>query len=251
MTYVLDIVVLVIFVAAVFLGFKRGFLKSVIGVVGFLAALMVAFTFSETLTPWAYDTFVKSSTETAILTAIEKSASDTSASLEQNLQKAEQELPALVKSMMEKSGVSLTDLSSKMEGGIENTASAIAQTITEQVVKPVMFLLIRCILFFALLVLARIVVKIVEKILGGIIKHTPLRATDKLLGLLLGAVKGLLWMLLAVTIMQFIAGFTAQSALISEQSIENSAIVSKIAELNPIYSDNNVIVEQLNDLLGK
>lgn len=248
MTYVLDIVVLVIFVAAVFLGFKRGLLKSVIGVVGFLAALMVAFMLSETLTPWAYDTFVKTPTETAIQTAVGDTASNASASLEQNLQKAEEELPALVKGMMEKSKVSLTDLSQKMEGGVENTATAIAETVTEQVVKPVMLLLIRCILFFALFVLARIAVTLLEKILGGIIKHTPLKSTDKLLGLLLGAVKGLLWVLLAVTVMQFIAGFTTETALISEKSIEDSAVVSKIAELNPIYSDNNVIMEQFNAL---
>jgi uncharacterized membrane protein required for colicin V production len=251
MAYVLDIGVILIFVATIFAGYRHGFLRSVIGVVGFVAALVLAFSLSGVLADGAYTAFVKNPTEKAISATVNDITAGPSASLEENLKKAEEELPGFVKGMIEKSGTTLTELSQKVEGGIENTADAIAVTVTEQVVKPAMTLLLRCILFIVLFVLLLLAAKILERLLGKIIKHTPFKKLDKLLGAVLGALKGCLWVLLVVTVMQMIAGFTADTALISEKSISQTAVVSKVAEWNPIYSDNNVVIQQFNALFGE
>ena len=134
---------------------------------------------------------------------------------------------------------------------MQNTGEQIAMAVTENVVRPAMTLLIRSIAFIVLFIALMFVLKIVGRILGKIVKHSPFRGPDKLLGGVLGAIKGLLWVLLVVTIMQAIAGFTADDALISKKSIDETTVVSAIAEINPIYSDNNMVITEFNNLFGK
>ena len=251
MSWLLDVVVIVIFALTVLAGFKNGFIDSVIGFVGLLAALVVAFFASAAVADGAYSAFVEKPVQTAIVETIEEAAADTGASLQGNLQKAEEALPGFVKSLMAKNDVSLVSLADKAETGVQNTGEQIAAAITEKVVRPAMTLLIRCIAFVILFVVLIILCNFLGKILGKIIKHSPFKGPDKLLGGALGAIKGFLWVLLAVTVMQMIGGFTADDALISKKSIEETTVVKAIAEINPIYSDNNIVITEFNNLFDK
>lgn len=251
MSWILDVVVVVVFALTVLAGFKNGFIDSVIGFVGLLAALVVAFFASGAVANGVYTAFIEKPVQTAIVETIEEATADTGASLQENLQKAEEALPGFVKSLMEKNEVSLTALADKAETGVQNTGEQIATAVTEKVVRPAMTLLIRCIAFIVLFVALMILCSFLGKILGKIIKHSPFKGPDKLLGGVLGAIKGFLWALLIVTIMQMIAGFTADDALISKKSIEETAVVKTIAEINPIYSDNNIVIVEFNNLFNK
>lgn len=254
MAYVLDLAVILIFVLTIIRGYKIGFVDSVISFVGMIVAVVLAFTLSGPIANGIYSAFVQKPTENAIVTSIDEVTGENEAganSLTENLQAAQESLPGFVKSLMEKNSISLTEIAENVEGGIENTAKAIAETVTEQVVKPVVTLLIRCIvgvvLLIALLIGASLLVKVVSKVL----RITPLKKLDGILGAVLGALKGLLWVLLVVTIMQMIAGFTAEDAVISKKAIEESIVVSRVADINPIYSDKNVLIVEFNELMKK
>ncbi len=251
MSWILDVAVVAIFVLTVLAGFRKGFLDSVIGFVGLLAALVVAFFASGIVADSVYAACIEKPVQTAIVESIDGVASDAGASLQENLQKAEEALPKFVKSLMEKNEVSLVSLADKAETGVQNTGEQIATTVTENVVRPAMTLLIRCIAFIILFIVLTFVCAFLGKIIGKIIKHSPFKGPDKLLGGVLGAVKGLLWVLLAVTVMQMIAGFTADDALISKKSIDETTVVKAITEINPIYSDNNIVITEFNNLFGK
>ncbi len=252
MAYVLDLAVILIFVLTVIRGYKIGFVDSVISFVGMVAAVILAFSLSGPIANGIYSAFVQKPTETAIETSINEVAGDMGAnSLTENLQTAQDALPGFVKTLMEKNGVSLTTLADNVEGGIENSAQAIAATVTEQVVKPVITLLIRCIIGIILLVVLMIVAGLLVKVVSKVIRITPLKTVDGVLGAVLGALKGLLWVLLVVTIMQMIAGFTSEDAVISKKAIEESIVVSRVADINPIYSDNNILIVEFNKLMKK
>lgn len=251
MSWILDVVVVAIFVLTVLAGFRKGFIDSVIGFVGLLAALVVAFFASAVVADAVYTACIEKPVQAAIVETIDEAAAETGASLQENLQKAEEALPGFVKSLMDKNDVSLTGLADKAETGVQNTGEQIAVAVTEKVVRPAMTMLIRCIAFILLFVLLMILCSFLGKILGKIIKHSPFKGPDKLLGGALGAVKGFLWVLLAVTVIQMIAGFTADDALISKKSIEETTVVKAIAEINPIYSDNNIVITEFNDLFDK
>lgn len=251
MAWILDVVVIVVFALTVLRGFKNGFADSVVSFVGLLAALVVAFFASGVVADGVYTAFVEQPVKEAIVERIDEVATDTGASLQEKLQSAEEALPGLVQSLMEKNEVSLTELADKAEVGVQNTGEAIAQTVTENVVRPAVTLLTRCIAFVILFVAALFLCRLLGRIIGKIISHSLLKGPDKLLGAVLGAVKGALWVLLIVTVMQMIAGFTADDALISRRSIEETTVVEWVAERNPIYSENNVVIMEFNNLFDK
>ncbi len=251
MSWILDVVVIAIFALTVFRGFKNGFIDSVIGFVGLLAALVVAFFASGVVADGVYTAFVEKPVQSAIVETIEGAAADTGASVQEKLQSAEEALPGFVKSLLEKNEVSLTSLADKAGVGVQNTGEAIAETVTEKVVRPAVTLLVRCIAFIILFILLMILCGFLGKLIGKVISRSLFRGPDKLLGAVLGAVKGVLWVLLVVTVMQMIAGFTADDALISKASIEDSAVVGWVADRNPIYSENNIIITEFNNLFDK
>lgn len=58
MAYILDIAVILIFALAIFIGYRRGFVKSIIRLVGCLLALVIAGTLSGTIAGGIYDGFL-------------------------------------------------------------------------------------------------------------------------------------------------------------------------------------------------
>ncbi len=53
---IIDIVIILLFLLAAFLGFKKGFLKKALGLIGVIVGLVVAFTFCESLAGWFKET---------------------------------------------------------------------------------------------------------------------------------------------------------------------------------------------------
>lgn len=248
MAYLLDLAVILIFAAAVFVGFKRGFIKSMIGVVGFLAAMVLAFSISGAVAGGIYSSFVQKKSEKAIETAISDKVG--ASSIEDNITAAMDTMPNLVKDLIADKGLTAQALAEKIGDGTQNTANAIAVAVTDTVVKPVMTLFIRFVACIVLFILLQFAVTFIGKFIAGLLRHTPLKGADSLLGALLGAVKGVLWVLFAVMLMQAIAGFTAEDALISQKSISETKVVSFVADHNPLFSNSNTLIEQFNDLLN-
>lgn len=70
MAYILDIAVILIFVLAIFIGYRRGFVKSIIRLVGCLLALVIAGTLSGTIAGGIYDGFLAGKVKEQIVTHI-------------------------------------------------------------------------------------------------------------------------------------------------------------------------------------
>ncbi len=247
MAYVLDIAVILIVVATVFAGYRHGFLKSVIGVVGLLASLLLAFFVSGMVADWVYTGIIQPKTEEAIATGIEESIG-TAASVEEGLQVAVEYIPGVVRNFMEDEGLSSESLAQQVDQTTGDTAKAVAVTVTDKVVRPVMILVVRSVSFLILFVVLLIVTGLLGKLLGGILKHTPLKGLNSLLGALLGLLKSVMWVLFLVTLVQMIAHFSSDSAFISQKTIEDTTLVEAIADINPLVTTRDALMSQLNDL---
>lgn len=248
MAYLLDIAVILIVVASVFVGMKRGFLKSVIGLVALLASLLLAFVISLGVATGVYSAFIQHQTENAIASGISGTVGAAS-SVEEGLQKAVEHLPGVVQQFMDSKGLSAASLSAQVNTQTGDIAQSIAVTVTDAVVRPVMTLFIRCIAFLILFIVLLIVTGILGKILCRVFKHTPLQGLNGLLGAVLGLVKSAMWVLIFVTVIQFIANFNAESAAISQKTIEDTTIVEAIAEINPLVTTRDALMSQLGNFL--
>lgn len=98
MAYILDIAVILIFVLAIFIGYRRGFVKSIIRLVGCLLALVIAGTLSGTIAGGIYDGFLAGKVKEQIVTHIP--AADT-ASIKTGLHDAIEQMPGFVKNALD------------------------------------------------------------------------------------------------------------------------------------------------------
>ena len=167
MAYLLDGAVILLFVAAVIVGYKKGFLGTALNVVGFLAALVLAFLLSAPIANGVYKAVVQPSSEKAIESALADSAGDLTPA--ESIEKAMDSMPHFVQGLMERKGVTAQTLTNKIGGSVGTAAHDVAVTVTETVAKPVMTLLARCIVFLVLILVLLIVARILEKILGKLL----------------------------------------------------------------------------------
>lgn len=249
MAYVLDIAVILILGLAIFFGAKKGFIESTIGLISMVLAVVAACLLNGPLANFAYTSFVQPNVETAIETRISEAVEATGVTEPSAyLAAAEEELPGFVRSLLEKHEFSLAGADVQMEETLETTARTVAVSVTEQVVKPPMLLLLRVLIALLVFIILLILLNLLGKLVSKLIRLTPLKSTDSFLGGVLGAVKGVLWVLLAVTVMQAIAAFTAPDAWLSQSTIENSFLVSRIAAVNPIYGENAALISEMTAL---
>ena len=240
MAYLLDGAVILLFVAAVIVGYKKGFLGTALNVVGFLAALVLAFLLSAPIANGVYKAVVQPSCEKAIESALADSAGDLTPA--ESIEKAMDSMPHFVQGLMER--VTAQVLTNKIGDRVGSTAHEVAVSVTDTVARPVMTLFARCILFVVLFIVLLIVAGILEKILRKLFRKTLFGGVDGVLGAVFGAVRGVLWALVLVTVLQAIAGFTKPDAAVSEKTIDETRVVSVIAEHNPLFSAKNAILEQ-------
>lgn len=247
MAYVLDLVVILIFAFMVFRGYKAGLIKTVIGLVGMILAVGLAVALSAPIANGVYDGYVREPVEGAITESIKGISNEISgdASLDQMLLAAQDDMPAYVTSLLESHDISLADFAQDVEGDIAKTAPTVAAKVTEQVVKPIVLTVVRSIVGTVLAIVLLIAVALLARIVSKMVRVTPLNKVNAIGGAVCGALKGALWMLIAVTIIQIIVSFASADAAINSKTLEDSLIVDLIADVNPIYNQGSAMLKSV------
>lgn len=234
MGYILDIAVILLFVLAIFIGYKRGFVKSIVRVVGCVLALVIAGALSGVIAGGIYDGFLASKVEEQIVQYVP--ATDTT-SIKEGLGSVMDKLPSSVMNALGSYGIGSADeivdsLESQLTGDVRQIASVISQS----VVRPVAVLLLRMVCFFILFIVLMIVVIIVAHVVNKVFRLPGLKQVNGVLGAVLGVVEGILWVFIAVTIIHFVAMSSSADAVISQASLDNSLLVGRLDAINPIVS---------------
>lgn len=227
MTYLLDAVVIIIFLLCVFIGHKRGFIKTVTGIVAFLAALAVSALLSGPAAEFIYEKAVEPSIVETVNTQLEQSEGTAIESLDS----AYQSLPAVVKNLLAQTGIeNVDDLSIRLPMGGNGTMGHSFASVIEPTLLPLLKSLCSLLLFL----LIYIVVSIVLRALNIVAKLPLLKQVNKTLGLVGGIISGALWALLAVTVIQVLAATGAADGAVTLQTISETAVVNWIAGFNPL-----------------
>ncbi len=223
MSIVLDIIVVAVVVLFALLGLRKGFLKSLMGFVGAVAALVLALTVARFAASWIFETWVRQPLADTISQALTESGAAT----------AEGALDALP-------GY-LTGLLGLADGGTEAIVGAIASsssslaavlvTALAPVITNLIMVVLAIVLFFVFLLLVRLALRLLNRVA----KAPVLRQVNGLLGFLFGMGKGLLvvWLLCAL------AGAAAplwagESAGWLQNAIEGSVLFRALSGANPV-----------------
>ncbi|NLN81691.1 MAG: CvpA family protein [Clostridiales bacterium] len=232
MAYILDGLVIIIFLLAVWLGYRRGFFKSIIQLAGCFIAVMFASTLSAPLSSGIYNQFISGTVQKQIEARIEKAGSD---SVETALGGVLEELPDSVVNALSMFDLGTAEqVKDKLADSLDGSVTQISQQIEEKVVRPAAVSLLRVLCFFILCILFIVVVGVVASMVGKILRLPVLRQADGLLGGVLGAAQGVVLVFVAVTVMSLIASTSKSDDKINRAVIKDTVLVEAVEKANPM-----------------
>lgn len=230
MSIVFDIAVVAIVVLLVFLGYRRGFVRTALNLVGHLAAAVLAFLLSSPIADWIFRTFLRGSSVDLIVNGL----SDMTA--EQNLsevvEKAFSAIPESIRTFAPEGA--FEDVRNQLMQTVP-THSEIANTIVDQLVAPIATTILQLLLFLILFLLFCVVVKLVSRMLKIIDKLPLIGSINSTLGLVVGLAE-------AVVFLAFFTGIVAmliqmsgnQWAALNQDVVDQTFIFKYIYEYNPL-----------------
>ncbi len=217
---ILDIILVVVLILCVIEGYKKGFLKSLIGLIGKIASIIVATYLSLPIAQYLYDNIIAKRLASLVREAL---------AVPNQAEALSEFLSHPTIAMLGSVGISLPSAEQLIGLGEE---SAI-QFFTSGAVGDFLSSLIRGFAFILLMFLFSIVVSIVIRVVGGITRLPLIGTVDRTLGLMLGAIKGALWLFI-ISVAIYVLAVVVQIELITTSTINNTYILDVITENNPI-----------------
>lgn len=229
MAYLLDGIIILLFVLAIWLGHKRGFIKTVTGVVAFIAAVVVATLLSGPVAQMVYDSAV----EPTVVETIGEYTADATGSLESGVDEALSSMPGFVTNLLANGGItSGADVLAKVTDTADT--AALAQNITDQVVEPLVVPLLKMIATLLLFILAYILASILLRVLNVVAKLPLLKQVNKSLGVVAGILSGALWVLFAVSVLQVVAAVADADFVINQALLADTLLTNWLIGINPL-----------------
>ena len=207
MNIILDLIVVGILVATVIIGFKRGFIKSLMGLVSGILALVIAFLFSPALARVVDDHLIRP----VMVSAVEEkivSSDPTDGDLLDFLKNAPEDLNQFFSSI----GVDLSRLDSYLPEGEEQEGEGegVLTTVSESLAAPLSNMISTVIAFVVVYLTALILLKIVTALLDGLFKLPILRIPNKLLGAAIGALTGVITCFVICSVVGLVLPYLAE-----------------------------------------
>lgn len=212
----LDIIFVLIVLLCVVLAAKKGFVKSFVEVIGYVLAVVIAFSFSGTVADFVYDSFVEAPFNTAIENAVNENA-DT----------AIEALPDYLVNLLDKANVDLNALLTAENSSGKNIAEQVSGAI-EPIALSVFKTIVTIIIFAVVLLIARLLSGMLNSLFKGVILGT----LNKTLGGALGLIKGLALAVIFCLASNFIASISSEGFLIfTKDAIDGTFICKQIISL--------------------
>ena len=234
MSVFLDLLIIVVAGVFLWLGFKKGFLKSLVDLIIMILSVIVPYLFATSLAEYYYRTFVYNELLKKINSIL--SQNGTLINSAKNILSLFDNIPNFFES---KFSVHVPDLNSilKALNGYGDKSLAI-----ESMLKPPIIEVLSVFMFVALAILTFILLKILFKLVLKLPRISVFGVIDSILGLCLGALKFVVFIFIFFTVLKTAMLLVPQKSTV--QNINNAVENSKI--FKSLY---NINVDILNDYL--
>ncbi len=224
MSLVFDCIILLVAVLAIYLGVKRGFVKSIMGMFTLIAALFVAYAFTPVVSPYIENT--------AFIREIGDGISETIQSLSKNeddtydLSKLFGEMPEPFRQILDRYGADADALTEEVTPQADATSEHV-EDLVSMIADPVTGAVAGVLAFFALFVGALIALKLLTWVLDLVFQLPVLKTANTLLGFVFGLVSALLWawMFSSLSVMFINAMSSISPDHFSKSIIDNTVIL--------------------------
>ncbi|MGN1194412.1 MAG: CvpA family protein, partial [Acutalibacteraceae bacterium] len=202
MQYAIDAVLLAVFALSIVFAARKGFFKSLFDLAAYVIAILAARFISVAAAPTVFDQYFSPSIRQQLT---DKLASSGALDYSEKIEAAINSIPDSLSGMLEMIGIDKDAISAQVSSAQLNGDNVIS-TLMDKVITPVGTAIIQLIIFVVLSIVLRLILQIVVRLLNNIVKKLPaLKQMNSVLGGVLGAVKGLLVVVLAALVIGVIA----------------------------------------------
>ncbi len=232
MSIILDLAVLAIIILAVFIGYKRGFIRTVINLVGYIVAAVLAYVVSLPISQFIFNTFLRKQSVELIQSAVEKQSGGQSVA--QLIDTAFAAIPEKVHTLAASYIGSTEAIKNNLISSTPTTAE-IAENVVNKVIEPISTMIIQTLAFIILFIVFCIAVKLITKALKVIDKIPLLGSANAALGAVVGIIQAIVFVLIFTAAVAMVINLTGnQMENLNNTVIEQSYVFKIIYEYNPI-----------------
>ncbi len=226
MTYIVDIIIIAVFLITVLVSYKKGFFRSLFDLIGTLVSILAARIVSSSFAPQGFEMFIKEPAK-ATLTNTLGTAGTTDYGTQ--VESAINSIPDSFSGIMNLIGIDKQAILEKVSSS-EFAQGNLVDNIMENIITPVGTAVIQFVLFVILAVVFTLGLKVVVRLLDFIIKKLPVvKSLNKGLGIVIGVLRGLLTAIIVSMLIGTVVSFIGNEAVI--EAVNNSVIVSAVQNL--------------------
>jgi uncharacterized membrane protein required for colicin V production len=225
MPWILDAILVVILLIFVGIGVHRGAIRTVVEFFGSFVALIVAAMVSNTVTEPLFTETIRP----MVLNAMENMLEDAIAGSADPMANLMEKIPDFAVRYFENGA-----LAQKIEGALMLGATDGAQMLTDGVIGPVVQLLLRGVIAVLTFLVVSVLLRVIAEALDLVAKLPVLHQLNEGLGAVCGAAKGLVVVVLLVTLVTAVVPFVPENDFITMGHIEESMIFQQVNKINPL-----------------
>jgi uncharacterized membrane protein required for colicin V production len=217
--WIIDLIMVLLLILIVYASYRKGFLRSVLSLGGFLLATVVSFIFGKMLAEMLFDSMAKPWLTTLIDEQIVAGTNHNLAVVVDNMY---QNLPGYLSGPLEmllgsKEQV-LANLQSALDGGSVGLTDAIVGLL-----RPMLVALLSVLTIIILFLVCMIVIRIVDRLLIQVRRIPVIGTFDGLLGGLVGIVKAVIWLVILVFLVKAVILLSADGiSWLNSGTVESS-----------------------------
>ena len=223
MSAIVDIILLIVLFVMILAGIKNGFVRCVLSVVAFTLAFAAAVFLSEPAAQTVYDNFAKEPIESAIAERITDTGTAQTAA--DSTQAVIDSLPEAVVSAASSLGIDVSQLA-EQAGNINLNTSDMAAELTDKVARPIALAVLKVLAFAVIFLILNLVLQIAVSVISRLFKLPVLKTFNHALGGALGAVKGLMLVVVLAVLLDASTAFVTNADFVT--AVGNSKIVDII-----------------------
>ena len=182
MSLAIDIILAVIIILPVILGIKRGFVKTVMGLVSVLIAICASYILTPYLSPLCRNKIVEPYMRPPVESQIESMLDASGETFDTESLENLSEIPDVVKNICDTFGIDIQDIKSNEEIDKQSPDQSISDHITELILSRTAYI----IAFISVFIAAAIVLRIITIILCTICKMPILNSINRIAGAVFG-----------------------------------------------------------------
>ncbi len=231
MAIIFDVAVFAIVILLLILDYKRGFIRSVINLVGYAVSAVLAFFISQPVASFIFSSFFRKGSVDMINGELAKlSGGQSVASL---LDSAFAAIPERITALASSYVGPLDEIKASIAASAPTTAD-VATAVVDQVIGPIVTIMIQSLVFLILFIVFCVLVKIITKALKIIDKLPVIGTANAVLGLVVGLVQAVIFLFIFTSVVSLIIQMSGnQMDAINSEVVGSSRIFKAIYNMNP------------------